>query len=87
MLIDPENPPEFVLQMIAKQRAKKQIEFPIMVWNSFVELNPHYESSGQFSGGVCTVRWIRNMHIYEFITMGDEILEAYTYPVEYEKVL
>ena len=83
--IDPDNPPEFIVRMIAKQKATKPIEYPIMVWNSFIEIEPHYASDGQFTGGLCTARWIRNGLIYEFITMDDKILEAYTYPIEYEK--
>ncbi len=69
-----------------KQKATHNIDYPEMVLKSFLQLKPFYESDGQFSGGLETMRWRRNNLVYEFILHNGDILEAYTYPVEFEGI-
>lgn len=71
-------------KIAAKQKATVNIDYPEMVLNSFLQLEPFYSSDGQFSGGLETVRWKRNNLIYEYIFHNGNIIEAYTYPVEFE---
>ena len=80
--------PPFVQKMIDKAKATKPIEYPIMIWDSFKNLDPHYSSDGQFTGGLETVRWVRNGLIYEFVIFEGDLLAEHciTYPIEFEGV-
>lgn len=61
----------------------KDIEEPETSLQIFLDgSEPIYEDYGQFAGGMCTLVYVVNEQVYEFIlSPEDTIMEAITYPI------